>query len=117
MTMSNRSNTMASVLWRTGLLLALCLGLSMPASAIPAFARKYGLRCTACHESWPVLNDYGRNFRDNGFQLRLGLDDVVKSTTAYWPMAVHITPAYEFDSISNQTTDQGKTTLKTGGVA
>ena len=49
--MSNKSKTMASVLLRTGLLLALCLGLAMPASAIPAFARKYGLRCTACHEA------------------------------------------------------------------
>src|SRR6266850_2706490 len=117
MTMSNRSNTMASVLWRTGLLLALCLGLSMPASAIPAFARKYGLRCTSCHESWPVLNDFGRNFRDNGYQLRLGKDDVVTANPGYWPVAVHITPHYEYTSLTNQTTDQGKKTLKSGGIA
>jgi hypothetical protein len=26
------------------------------ANALPAFARKYGLRCSACHESWPMLN-------------------------------------------------------------
>lgn len=108
---------MASVLWRTGLLLALCLGLSMPASAIPAFARKYGLRCTSCHESWPVLNDFGRNFRDNGYQLRLGKDDVVTANPGYWPVAVHITPHYEYDSLTNQTTDQGKTTVKSGGIA
>src|SRR5450631_13864 len=48
-----------------------------PASAIPAFARKYSLRCTACHEAWPVLNDFGRSFRDNGYQLRTGRDDTV----------------------------------------
>src|SRR6202045_4459810 len=56
-----------------------------PASAIPAFARKYSLRCTACHESWPVLNDFGRNFRDNGYQIRLGKDDTVTANPGYWP--------------------------------
>ena len=46
-----------------------------PARAFPAFARKYGLRCTACHESWPKLNDFGRAFRDNGYQMLTGKDD------------------------------------------
>ena len=27
-----------------------------PGKAIPAFARKYGLPCSACHEAWPMLN-------------------------------------------------------------
>ena len=88
--MSNK--TLTVVLLRFSLLLALCLGLAMPASAIPAFARKYGLRCTSCHESWPVLNDFGRAFRDNGYQLRPGNDDVVTANPGYWPSAVHITP-------------------------
>src|SRR5258706_1983570 len=88
-----------------------------PASAIPAFARKYSLRCTACHESWPVLNDFGRNFRDNGYQLRLGKDDVVTANPGYWPVAVHITPHYEYTSLTNQTTDQSNKTLKSGGIA
>jgi len=113
--MSNK--TILSVPLRRGLVMALCLGLSMPALAIPAFARKYGLRCTACHESWPVLNDFGRNFRDNGYQLRLGKDDVVTANPGYWPVAVHITPHYEYTSLTNQTTDQGKKTLKSGGIA
>jgi len=26
-----------------------------PSQAIPAFARKYGLPCSACHEAWPKL--------------------------------------------------------------
>lgn len=88
-----------------------------PASAIPAFARKYGLRCTSCHESWPVLNDFGRAFRDNGYQLRLGKDDTVTANPGYWPVAVHITPHYQFNSITNQDTDQGLKTFKTGGIA
>ena len=89
---------MSRRLLKTLLNIALCIGLTLvlstPASAIPAFARKYGLRCTSCHESWPVLNDFGRNFRDNGYQLREGKDDTVNSNNAYWPVSVHITPSY-----------------------
>ncbi len=87
-----------------------------PASAIPAFARKYSLRCTACHESWPVLNDFGRNFRDNGYQLRLGKDDTVTAEPGYWPVAVHVLPAYEYTKVTNQPTDQGSKNIGSGGV-
>jgi hypothetical protein len=87
-----------------------------PATAIPAFARKYSLRCTACHESWPVLNDFGRNFRDNGYQLRLGKDDTVTADPGYWPVAIHVTPSYEYTSVTNQQTDQGPKTIGSGGV-
>jgi hypothetical protein len=88
-----------------------------PASAIPAFARKYSLRCTACHESWPVLNDFGRNFRDNGYQIRLGKDDTVTADPGYWPVAVHIVPNYLYQKVTNQTTDQGAKDIGSGGVA
>src|SRR3984885_13089276 len=88
-----------------------------PASAIPAFARKYSLRCTSCHESWPVLNDFGRNFRDNGYQLREGKDDTVNSNNAYWPVSIHVTPHYEYDMVTNQQTDQGTKSVNTGGIA
>jgi hypothetical protein len=87
-----------------------------PASAIPAFARKYSLRCTACHESWPVLNDFGRNFRDNGYQIRLGKDDTVTADPGYWPVAIHVTPAYEYTKTTNVTTDQGPKTVGSGGI-
>jgi len=36
---------------------------------VAAFARKYGLRVLACHESWPMLNYFGQKFKDNGYQL------------------------------------------------
>jgi hypothetical protein len=88
-----------------------------PARAIPAFARKYGLRCTACHEAWPKLNDFGRAFRDNGYQMLLGKDDTVTASPGYWPASVRITPHYEFNEVTNQPTDQGVKTLRTGGVA
>jgi hypothetical protein len=85
------------------------------AQAIPAFARKYQLRCTACHEAWPALNDFGRAFRDNGYQLQLGKDDPTTTPAGYWPIALRVTPHYERTSTNHQTTDQGSTTVTSGG--
>jgi hypothetical protein len=87
------------------------------AEAIPAFARKYGLRCTACHEAWPALTDFGRAFRDNGYQLQLGKDDPTTTPLSYIPFAIRITPHYELNSATNQDTDQGLKTLRSGSVA
>ncbi len=44
--------------------------MSVPtADAIPAFARKYTLNCTACHTAPPQLNTFGERFLENGYQL------------------------------------------------
>ncbi|MDH5499447.1 MAG: hypothetical protein OEY12_18650, partial [Nitrospira sp.] len=40
-----------------------------PAQAIPAFARKYNVNCTTCHTAPPILNQFGRRFLENGYQL------------------------------------------------
>ncbi len=37
--------------------------------AIPLFARKYHVSCFRCHTVPPVLNDFGRRFQINGYQL------------------------------------------------
>jgi hypothetical protein len=108
----------ARILLAAGSALALMTLLSPPtASAFPAFARKYGLRCTACHEAWPVLSDFGRAFRDNGYQLLLGKDNPTTTPLSYIPFAIRITPHYEYVAVSHQTTDQGTQTLKSGNVA
>ena len=52
-----------------GFLLVFLFSVSQPGHAIPAFARKYGLPCSACHIGWPILNNFGLAFRDNGYQL------------------------------------------------
>ncbi len=41
-------------------------GITIKGMRIPAFARKYGLRCSACHTVWPELNAFGQRFKDNG---------------------------------------------------
>jgi len=42
------------------------------AKAIPAFARKYGVSCSLCHQPTPRLNAVGEMFAANGFRLALG---------------------------------------------
>lgn len=65
-----------------------------PAHALPAFARKYGLRCSACHESWPMLNYFGQKFKDNGYQLMNERDSPIWQNPSYWPVTFRITPIW-----------------------
>lgn len=37
------------------------------AAAVPAFSRKYGFDCMQCHTNWPTLNEFGRQFKMNGY--------------------------------------------------
>src|ERR1700691_3371 len=76
------------------ILISLVLTCSQPASAIPAFARKYGLRCSACHESWPALNNFGLKFRDDGYQLMNDRDAPILQEPGYWPITFRITPIW-----------------------
>src|SRR6516162_1704157 len=75
------------------------------AHAIPAFARKYGLPCSACHEAWPKLNTFGQNFRDNGYQLGNDKDSPVYQQPAYFPITFRVTPAWQRDSIQKRAVD------------
>lgn len=38
-------------------------------SGIPAFARRYGVSCSLCHNPIPVLTPYGESFAANGFRM------------------------------------------------
>lgn len=86
------------------------------AEAFPAFARKYGMSCTACHVAWPILNQVGQNFRDNGYQFGLGKDDPVTQHPSYVPLALRTTAAYQYTRTTNQPSASGPTTVQTGGV-
>jgi hypothetical protein len=87
------------------LLLFLCVGSLQDASALPAFARKYGLRCSACHLAWPVLNDFGMRFRDNGYQLMNDRDAPIWQHPAYWPATFRITPNWHRESTNRVQVD------------
>ncbi len=84
----------SSVLAAAFALIFLLLGASQSASALPAFARKYGLRCSACNESWPALNNFGLKFRDNGYQLMNDRDSPIWQNPGYWPVTFRITPIW-----------------------
>jgi hypothetical protein len=76
------------------------------AHAIPAFARKYGLRCSACHEAWPMLNAFGQKFKDNGYQLMNDRDAPIWQNNAYWPVTMRITPNWHRESTDKVAIDQ-----------
>lgn len=83
-----------------GILLVACLvlGFASNAHALPAFARKYGLRCSACHEAWPMLNYFGQKFKDNGYQLMNDRDAPIWQNPSYWPVTFRITPFWHRES-------------------
>jgi hypothetical protein len=41
---------------------------STAAQAVPSFARKHELNCSACHTAYPQLNVTGREFKENGYR-------------------------------------------------
>jgi hypothetical protein len=81
-------------------------------SALPAFARKYGLRCSACHEAWPMLNFFGQKFKDNGYQLMNDRDSPIWQNNAYWPATLRMTPNWHRESTNKVSVDQSPTGLR-----
>ncbi|MBV8154243.1 MAG: hypothetical protein JO029_09785 [Candidatus Eremiobacteraeota bacterium] len=47
----------------------LVVATAAPARAIPIFAQRYALHCTACHSVLPELNAFGNSFRRRGYRL------------------------------------------------
>ncbi len=79
---------------------------SQRAEAIPAFARKYGMPCSACHEAWPKLNNFGQVFKDNGYQLGNDKDAPIYHEPAYWPVSFRMTPNWHRESTDKVQVDQ-----------
>ncbi len=102
-----------------GFVMLLVILSSTPGYAIPAFARKYGLPCSACHEAWPKLNSFGQNFKDQGYQLNNDRDSPIWLNPSYWPVAMRITPHWHYESAGRQLVDSGdglvEQTIKTSG--
>ncbi len=73
--------------------------------AIPAFARKYGMPCSSCHEAWPKLSPFGQNFKDNGYQMMNDRDAPIFQQPAYWPIAIRTTPMWHRESTNRALVD------------
>ena len=95
-------------------IVTMVVAMPRPAAAVPAFARKYGVRCTVCHEAWPVLNDFGRAFRDNGYRMNLGRDEPTMVEPAYWPVFVTAQPHFGFDLVKSHGAASDTTLQKNG---
>lgn len=75
------------------------LFLASPASALPAFARKYETTCQTCHLVYPKLTPFGEAFRRNGYRFPQGGDEVMvkrepvamghEAQADLWPDAVY----------------------------
>src|SRR5260370_29513631 len=89
---------------------------SPSANALPAFARKYGLRCSACHESWPMLNYFGQKFKDNGYQLMNDRDAPIWQNPGYWPVTFRMTPLWHRVSVGKVPIDTCAGGVMTGTV-
>jgi hypothetical protein len=85
--------------------LAILLVDCRPASALPAFARKYGMPCSACHEAWPMLSPFGQQFKDNGYQMGNDRDAPIFQQAAYWPVTFRITPQWHRESTNKAQVD------------
>ena len=86
-------------------LLAIVLIDCHPAKAIPAFARKYGMPCSSCHEAWPKLSPFGQAFKDNGYQMGNDRDAPIFQQAAYWPIALRITPNWHLETANHVIVD------------
>lgn len=75
------------------------------ARAIPAFARKYSMPCSACHDSWPRLSPFGQAFKDNGYQLGNDRDAPIYQNLSYWPITFRITPEWHRESTDRVAVD------------
>ena len=104
----NQLSWLVSGLLLSFTLLALVLPGSRPANALPfpaakvrplpAFARKYGMPCSACHLGWPMLSPFGQAFKDNGYQLGNDRDAPIYQDPGYWPVTFRITPMWHRES-------------------
>jgi len=75
------------------------------AAAIPPFARKYGLPCSACHTAWPELNAFGQRFKDRGYQLGNDRDSPIWLNPSYIPFGIRTTPQWRLERTTNQPVD------------
>jgi len=101
--MTSARKRLASSVFLASLILSFAVG---DAHALPAFARKYGLRCSACHEAWPMLNYFGQKFKDNGYQLMNDRDAPIWQNNGYWPVTMRITPFWHRESTDKVAVDQ-----------
>lgn len=102
--------------WSNWVFAMVMLGAAAPAFGIPAFARKYSLRCSDCHEAWPKLNNFGQTFKDNGYQLMTGRDAPIYQQASYFPIMFRSVPLWHRESNNRVATDVNPQNPEAGQV-
>ena len=64
-----KSLTPVTIVLMLVVLAAVVLLSARRASAIPSFSREHGLTCSDCHAGFPLLNEFGMEFKQRGFRL------------------------------------------------
>ena len=72
-----------------GLMLATLLAAPSTARALPSFARQMNMQCIDCHTEFPVLNQFGRQFKLTGYTLSAD-----PSQSNLPPIAVMLQPSF-----------------------
>jgi hypothetical protein len=101
----SRGKGLPPALLQAFFLLVFFLVTCQPSAALPAFARKYGMPCSACHEAWPMLSPFGQQFKDNGYQMGNERDAPIFQQAAYWPVTFRITPIWHRESTDKAQVD------------
>lgn len=101
----------------------ICSILVLPrkSEALPQFARRYNLKCTACHTIVPVLNEQGELFQRLGYHLPPALQpgEVPKKLSALpegadWSLSNNVAVAVtDFGYSAERTTQEGTTPTST----
>ena len=55
--------------------IALFVG-AAPCHALPSFARQLNMQCIACHTEFPILNEFGRQFKLSGYTMSADSTDL-----------------------------------------
>jgi hypothetical protein len=63
------------------------LSLALTCRALPSFARQLNMSCIACHTEYPLLNEFGRQFKLTGYTLSA-------ETSTLPPIAVMLQPSF-----------------------
>jgi hypothetical protein len=85
------------------------------AHAIPAFARKYRVSCSMCHQPVPRLTPFGENFAANGFEMAAGEEprDTISTGDPLLRLANNFPLAVRFEAYQRILSDRkrGEATL------
>lgn len=84
-----KPSLLTSAAFAGSLTLALLLLAPSTAKAVPSFARQMDMQCIECHTEFPILNQFGRNFKLSGYTLSSD-----PSTTSIPPLAVMLQPSF-----------------------